>query len=336
MIRLKKGFSMHIVKVALLSILIGSFLASTALADGPPTLKASEVHDFSFSDQELKERNERLLAEEQKLLEQLQSQEESETQTVSSPQDSPKASIGESVDSVLREAQLREAELIERARQAEAELAKKSKELNQAVSQSEAASTQLRSLSSLRSTNAETQRRLQAAEIRANELASELEKTRSRLLISEVEVERLSSILEDRNRQSISRLTGSTSLNRDAPPNARAATQSRQAAIPSERAPSSDMPIATVNVDNANLRTGPGLNNSPLMTVSKGTRLTVETRQGDWYRVISPTGARAWVASSVIAFGPGPQQSPSRTVSIKGYDSSVEDQAFQLINRRSN
>jgi len=321
--RLKNKLLKNIITAGLLTIATG-LCSSNVLAEVVSERERS--NDFSFSDEELKERNARLVAEEQKLLEQLQNgerQKDIQSQEAKGPV--------QDVDTSTRDA-----ELVARLKEAESKLATKSRELNMAISQSESAKSQLGNLSALRSSHAETQRRLQAAEIRANELATELETTRSRLMISEVEVERLSSILEDRNRQSLSRLTGSSSSLAGQNTQARASISERRIDAPSERAPSSEMPIATVNVDNANLRTGPGLNNSPLMTVSKGTRLTVETRQGDWYRVISPTGARAWVASSVIAFGPGPQESPTRTVQIKGYNSSVEDQAFQLINRRAN
>ena len=63
------------------------------------------------------------------------------------------------------------------------------------------------------------------------------------------------------------------------------------------------------------------MNDSPLMTVSKGTRLVVEKRIKDWYRIISPNGTRAWVNSDVVAFGPDSQSSPSRTIKIQGYRS---------------
>lgn len=88
--------------------------------------------------------------------------------------------------------------------------------------------------------------------------------------------------------------------------------------------PSDDTPVATVVSEKANLRTGPGADNSPLMSVTRGTRLVVETKQGDWYRVISPTGTRAWVSSDVVAFGPTSQSSPTRTVRIRGFDGSLE------------
>ena len=48
------------------------------------------------------------------------------------------------------------------------------------------------------------------------------------------------------------------------------------------------------------LRAGPGEEHSPLMEVQGGTRLTVEARVGEWYRVISPTGTRAFIRGDVV------------------------------------
>ena len=83
------------------------------------------------------------------------------------------------------------------------------------------------------------------------------------------------------------------------------------------------MTVAEVAVKKAYLRSGPGPDNAPLMSVAQGARLVIETRQGEWYRVISPQGSRAWIHSSVIAFGGEPGGSPSRTLRIKGYDGSL-------------
>jgi uncharacterized protein YraI len=63
---------------------------------------------------------------------------------------------------------------------------------------------------------------------------------------------------------------------------------------------SSDVAIATVLVDKIYLRSGPGKENSPVMTVAKGVRLTVETRRGDWLRVVTPNNGRAWVSAEVV------------------------------------
>ncbi|MDD2942229.1 MAG: SH3 domain-containing protein [bacterium] len=62
----------------------------------------------------------------------------------------------------------------------------------------------------------------------------------------------------------------------------------------------SDVVIVQVIVPKAVLRSGPGVENSAVMTVTKGARLTVEERRGSWYRVVSPNGGRAFISSDVV------------------------------------
>lgn len=152
-------------------------------------------------------------------------------------------------------------------------------------------------------------------------LSHEVSKLRNRLLLAETEVERLSSIIDERNKRQMSSYSGSNAApslfakkaQAPAAPAANSAA-SRSAAIP-PASDQQDMQVITVRADKAFLRTGPGEENSPLMTVSRGTRLAVETRSGEWYRVISPAGTRAWVAASVVVFG---DIDPSRATRIGG------------------
>lgn len=58
--------------------------------------------------------------------------------------------------------------------------------------------------------------------------------------------------------------------------------------------------VATVIVDKANLRSGPGKEYPAIMAISKGTRLLVEEQQKDWFRVVAPTGESLWVAREVF------------------------------------
>ena len=62
----------------------------------------------------------------------------------------------------------------------------------------------------------------------------------------------------------------------------------------------SDLPVATIVVDKAYLRSGPGKEHSPVMALSRGTRLVVERQEGNWYEVTGPTGNRLWVAGEVL------------------------------------
>lgn len=69
-----------------------------------------------------------------------------------------------------------------------------------------------------------------------------------------------------------------------------------------EVAPSlnSDMMIIEVTGDKVALRAGPGLNNSTIMDIGRGAKLTVEAKDKDWYRVNSPTGGRAYIHKDYV------------------------------------
>ena len=168
---------------------------------------------------------------------------------------------------------------------------------------------------------------LAESEQRVTQLMDKLKEQRNDLIIAEAEVARLSRLLEKQRHATLKNVTGYSITPNNPAKDARiAATTPLQA---EKMTP--DMTIATISVSKANLRTGPGKNNSPLMTVSKGTRLAVETRKGEWYRVIAPTGARAWVASEVVSFGKDRLSEPTRTVQVKGYSDNAEEDAIQLI-----
>ena len=168
--------------------------------------------------------------------------------------------------------------------------------------------SQLSSLTVLEKKNQKLSKEKKASE----KAKSEAQKLRGQLILAETEVDRLSKIIEKYNAHKLGKSTtvAARRSSNSAP--------SQQRSVMDE-ARASDMLVATVNVGKANLRTGPGTHNSPLMSVSRGTRLAVETRSGSWLRVIAPTGVRAWVSTDVVAFGPGRQERPSRTVRIKGY-----------------
>ena len=61
-----------------------------------------------------------------------------------------------------------------------------------------------------------------------------------------------------------------------------------------------DLPVVTVTEPKAYLRSGPGKQHSPVIAISKGTRLVVEESVGEWKRVIAPTGNSMWIAASVV------------------------------------
>lgn len=168
----------------------------------------------------------------------------------------------------------------------------------------------------------------------------ELKESKSRLMLAETEVNRLSSIVNPNVKVAYTNKASEqpkASLKSDKlqSNNLQASSELNQIKESQRVVPekSSDMPIATVVSDKAFLRTGPGKDNSPLMSVRKGTRLAIETRNGEWFRVISPTGTRAWIAAEVLAFGQDYKSGPTRTVKIKAYDNKI-DEAFNLINSK--
>jgi len=55
-----------------------------------------------------------------------------------------------------------------------------------------------------------------------------------------------------------------------------------------------------VTVPKANLRTGPGKKHGVVTQIAKGVVLSAESRSGSWYRVLDPTGKRAFISSDVV------------------------------------
>ncbi|MCB0318290.1 MAG: SH3 domain-containing protein [Bdellovibrionales bacterium] len=174
--------------------------------------------------------------------------------------------------------------------------------------------------SKIKANNDSLKQKLNSSNSTVVTLRKELEEAKNRLLIAETEVERLSAVLEQKQAAKIEKGKPEQVIS-----TASTGTKTELSKTTAREKYVNDMPIATVVVKKANIRTGPGVNNSPLMTVSRGTRLAVETRQGEWYRVIAPTGVRAWVNTQVIAFGEDYDSSPSKTVKIKGYNAEAEE-----------
>ncbi|MCB0330943.1 MAG: SH3 domain-containing protein [Bdellovibrionales bacterium] len=181
---------------------------------------------------------------------------------------------------------------------------------------------QKKSISSLRDAKRSLEGRVLSAEAKLKKVLTELEKTRDELLLAETEVERLSSVIEKRNIQTLRTMSGKAPVT-PAEQYQRNVAPVKPAAMTRPGTPEStqQLAIATVMVPKANLRAGPGMNHSVLLTVPKGSRLVVETRKSEWYRVIAPTGERAWVSGDVVAFGPKKNSKPNSLVSIRGISS---------------
>lgn len=165
-----------------------------------------------------------------------------------------------------------------------------------------------------------TQNNTQSAEI--NRLKTELARTKEHLAIAELEVSRLSDLLQG---QSFSNRTTAIQKER-----ARLRPPTKQPSQTTARArttkiqqtpPQLDMQVATISTTKAHLRLGPGTKHSRLMTLRKGSRLAVETRQGEWYRVFAPNGQRAWIHASLVSFGTGSQSlNDGSSVSTEGFN----------------
>lgn len=57
---------------------------------------------------------------------------------------------------------------------------------------------------------------------------------------------------------------------------------------------------AVVTTSKANVRPVPNLSSEPIMALEKGTELLVDLRQGEWNRVVTPTGQKAWMSAKVM------------------------------------
>jgi hypothetical protein len=205
-----------------------------------------------------------------------------------------------------------------------------------------AKSTSIRTESSndtaLKSEIASLQRKVKALESERNSLLKEVNGSRNRLLVAETEVERLQGIIDNKSRNIMTpiSLTAPAVNKSEVKPLEEVTPENPLLSVAQEQKASADMPIVTITARKANLRIGPRETDSPLMEVAYGTRLVVETRIGEWYRVIAPTGVRAWVSAKVVAFGDTASTGPTRVAKIAGFDKGVEDEAFGLISSLSN
>ncbi|NBW40034.1 hypothetical protein EBR25_03415 [bacterium] len=192
--------------------------------------------------------------------------------------------------------------------------------------------TQQQTIESLKASKATLEKRLLGVEQKLGQVLAKLEKTHDDLLLAETEVERLSHIIEKRNIKSIQTIQRKANIV-ESPSKAemlhRSKLEEHVKDTPTKAESMTDMSqklsIATVTAKKANLRTGPGLNNSVLLTVSQRSRLVVEMRRGNWYRVIAPTGERAWISGTVIHFGPEVDARPNPIMRIRGFHDATAD-----------
>jgi hypothetical protein len=184
---------------------------------------------------------------------------------------------------------------------------------------------------------------LRRAQQRIALLEQQLDESRSQLAIAETEVTRLSGIVDSKTRASM----GKYNVSMPAAPVKSVVAQPapRQAAVPVAQpvadvrppAADADLQVATVTVDKADLRLGPGKNHSAIMSLRRGSRLMVEARQGEWYRVFAPNGDRAWIAAPLVTFGEGASSlNDGSSVRVKGFTGNAEEEAFRRVHRPAN
>ena len=217
---------------------------------------------------------------------------------------------------VDREAYLKEAELLTKAANEIERLQKINQGLESTIKALEAR------VAAIRKVKDQEESKVNAANKRAKELLTMITESKKDLVIAETEVRRLSGVLPEKKPKIKSTTKTSKSI-----------TLSERRSNGEDRS-ENQASVVSVEVDKANLRAGPGKNHSALMTVKRGTRLVVETRQNDWLRITAPSGSRAWVSTDVVAFiGNNDKHS---SVKIKGFDSKADqvEKAFKLIRAR--
>jgi uncharacterized protein YgiM (DUF1202 family) len=186
-----------------------------------------------------------------------------------------------------------------------------------------------------KASTAEVRTQMNEQDTEIQNLKRELSDAKSALAAAELEISRLSAIIQEASRARLSfgenpptlakvpqRATGVAPITKHAALTA-PSVQPPPSSAPSE--PSGDLQVATIAVDKADLRLGPGRNHSALMSLRRGSRLAVEARQGEWYRVFAPNGQRAWIHSSLVRFGDGAASlNDGSSVKVRGYDSKLE------------
>ena len=190
-------------------------------------------------------------------------------------------------------------------------------------------------ISSLETSNQSLKQQLSSAQGRIELLEKQLDESRSQLSVAETEVNRLSAIVDSKARASLGKYNLPLPSRASQPAPTRQEVRRVPAPAPVDVRPPSadaDLQVATISVDKADLRLGPGRNHSALMSLKRGSRLMVEARQGEWYRVFAPNGDRAWIAAELVTFGePSPGSVDGSSVRVKGFSANAEEEAFRRV-----
>ncbi|MCX6115687.1 MAG: SH3 domain-containing protein [Proteobacteria bacterium] len=189
----------------------------------------------------------------------------------------------------------------------------------------------------LQSQNEALRRALKAQNDRITLLEQELQESRNEHSLAEVEARRLSTMVDAKTRASLGKYNVPMPATYSQPVIETQKVAPLPHNIPVDvkpPSPNAELQIATISVDKADLRLGPGKNNSALMSLRRGSRLAVEARQGEWYRVFAPNGQRAWVHASLVTFGEGASSlNDGSSVRVKGFTTNVEEEAFRRLQK---
>src|SRR5690606_18881127 len=99
--------------------------------------------------------------------------------------------------------------------------------------------------------------------------------------------------------------------------------RARENGSPKESPDSSPLAQAVTNKTEVFMRTGPSAKYPPLRTLTLAERVAIETREGDWYRILTQEGTRGWISTHDVVFLPTKGRANTSTTQVRGYDSSA-------------
>lgn len=160
-------------------------------------------------------------------------------------------------------------------------------------------------------TRVSSEQRLAIAESQVTILSRELETSRRGLRSAEKRIEELSELVKGRP---ASPRTGGSDFSygneRESLRNIRAShtvplDEGDEEAYVQPTVRSHSSSVASVTVSKAAVRTGPSKGESMLFLLPEGSEVTIDRRSGEWYRVVTDSGARGWIYGQSLLFDNG-------------------------------
>lgn len=179
----------------------------------------------------------------------------------------------------------------------------------------------------------DTEQRIQIAESQVDILSRELETTRLSLRSAERRIDELSSLVKSSYSDEASP-GPSGSLVPVQPKNVASENKPKEINFASGSDSWADAwdgdtsaDIATVVVSRTPLRVAPSSRDTVLFLIPQYSRMRIEQRRGEWYRVITPSGTHGWIPATTVVFRGG--RSNESAVRVKGYKSEYEKVGFR-------